>query len=107
MLCPPHPTAPLVQDWMDRHRDPRSFVLHLIGIPPVIVAVLLFPVYTFLLSLPVFLLSVSLFIGGYLVQFLGHAFDGTEPGEWVALKRFAARASTLGIGGPKSRRRVA
>src|SRR5689334_16187803 len=86
MLCPPPPPAPIVRDWLERHRDPRSFVLHMIGIPPTLVGALLFPVYLWLLSLPVFLFALSLFVGGYLIQFLGHALDGTEPGEWAALK---------------------
>ena len=56
MICPPQPPAPLVEDWLDRHRDPGSFVLHMIGIPPTILGVLLIPVYVLLLSVPLFLL---------------------------------------------------
>jgi uncharacterized membrane protein YGL010W len=107
MLCPPHPPAPLVQNWLERHRDRRSLVLHVIGIPPTVIALLLFPVYATLLSIPLFLFSLSLFFGGYAVQFLGHAFDGTEPGEWTALKRGLARLFS-GMGArAKSSRRVA
>jgi uncharacterized membrane protein YGL010W len=45
------------------------------------------PIYVTLLSLPLFLLALALFVGGYLVQFLGHALEGTDPGEVIVLKR--------------------
>jgi uncharacterized membrane protein YGL010W len=72
---------------MERHRHPTSFVLHMIGIPPTILGVLMIPVYLMLRSVPLFLLALALFVGGYLVQFLGHAFEGTDPGEIIMLKR--------------------
>ena len=86
MICPPHPPDPLVQSWIERHRDPRSFLLHLIGIPPTILGLIFIPIYLFLLSIPIFLLALGLFTGGYALQFLGHALDGTEPGEWTLIK---------------------
>ena len=58
----------------------RSFVLHMLGIPPTILGVLLIPIYVLLMSVPLFLFALVLFVGGYLLQFLGHALDGTEPG---------------------------
>jgi uncharacterized membrane protein YGL010W len=79
----------------------------MIGIPPVIISVLLFPVSMALFSFTIFPFSVSLFVGGYVLQFLGHVFDGTEPGEWTALKRLSARATGTILERPKSRRRVA
>jgi hypothetical protein len=78
---------PLIDDWMERHRNPASFVLHMIGIPPTILGVLLIPVYVLLVSIPIFLLALTMFVGGYLIQFLGHAIDGTEPGEITYLRR--------------------
>jgi uncharacterized membrane protein YGL010W len=107
MICPPHPPAPLVTNWLERHRDPRSFALHMIGIPPTLMGVLLFPVYLGLLSFPIFVLSLALFVGGYMIQFLGHALDGTEPGEWAALKKWFAKRYTGVLARPKSTRRVA
>ena len=63
----------------------------MIGIPPTIVGVLLGPVYMALASLPIFLFSLGLFVGGYAIQFLGHAIEGTEPGEITALRRLFQR----------------
>jgi uncharacterized membrane protein YGL010W len=87
MLYPPHAPAPLVENWRARHRDPRSLVLHLIGIPPTVIAVLLLPVGLAAWSWRIFVLSLALFVGGYLIQFLGHVFDRTIPGELMALRR--------------------
>jgi hypothetical protein len=72
---------------MERHRDLVSFALHMIGIPPTILGVLMIPIYLMLRSVPLFLLALALFVGGYLVQFLGHALEGTDPGEIIMLKR--------------------
>lgn len=87
MICPPLPPSPLVDNWMERHRNLVSFVLHLIGIPPTILGVLLVPVYLYCLSVPIFLLALAAFVGGYLVQFLGHLLEGTDPGEIIFFKR--------------------
>jgi uncharacterized membrane protein YGL010W len=87
MICPPLPPWSLIQDWIARHRDPASFVLHMFGIPPTILGVLLIPVYVTLLSIPIFLLALALFVGGYLIQFLGHVLDASEPGEIRYLRR--------------------
>ncbi len=87
MIEPTLPPDPLVQHWLERHPHPTSFVLHMIGIPPTILGVLFVPIYLTLLSLPIFLLALALFIGGYLLQFLGHFLEGTDPGEVIYFKR--------------------
>jgi hypothetical protein len=87
MLFPPQPLGPLVQSWMDRHRHPISFALHIVGIPPTILGVLLIPIYLLAGSFSLFLFALVLFVGGYAIQFLGHAIEGTDPGEVILLKR--------------------
>jgi len=87
MIEPTLPPDPLVQHWLERHPHPTSFILHMIGIPPTILGVLFVPIYLILLSLPIFLLALALFIGGYLLQFLGHLVEGTDPGEIIYFKR--------------------
>jgi uncharacterized membrane protein YGL010W len=91
MIFTPQPPSPLVNNWVERHRDPRSFALHLIGIPCTILGVLLMPIYLFLLSLSLFAVALFLFVGGFLIQFLGHGLDGSEPGEIKALRLWLAR----------------
>jgi uncharacterized membrane protein YGL010W len=87
MICPPLTPSKLVLNWLERHRNPVSFLLHMIGIPPTILGVLLIPVYLYCLSIPIFLFALTLFVGGYLVQFLGHAVERTDPGEIIYFKR--------------------
>ena len=99
MICPPHPPDPLVQNWIDRHRDPKSFLLHLIGIPPTILGLIFIPIYLFLLSIPIFLLALCLFVGGYALQFLGHGLDGTEPGEWTLIRKKLGRPQAKTVSG--------
>ena len=87
MLCPPLPPDPRVQDWMDRHQGVGNYVLHMLGIPATILGVLMIPIYVTLLSIPLFLFALAMFVGGYMVQFLGHAVEGTDPGEVIWFKR--------------------
>ena len=91
MICTPHANDPVVMNWLDRHRGAVTFALHMVGIPPTILGVLLIPIYLFTFSIPVFLLSFSLFFGGYAIQFLGHALDGTEPGEIALLRKWVQK----------------
>jgi uncharacterized membrane protein YGL010W len=87
MLCLPQPPDPLVEHWLARHRDPISFALHMIGIPPTIFGVLMIPIYLSMASIPLFLLALAAFVGGFLIQFLGHAIEGTDPGEIIMIKK--------------------
>jgi len=87
MVCSPQPPNRLVRHWIERHRNPTSFILHIIGIPPTILGVLFVSIYVGLFSLPVFIVALVLFVGGYLLQFAGHALEGTDPGEIIYFKR--------------------
>ena len=87
MIEPSLPPHPLVEHWLQRHRSPTSFILHMIGIPPTILGVLFVSIYLTLLSLPIFLLALALFVGGYALQFAGHFLEGTDPGEIIYFKR--------------------
>ncbi|GIW87596.1 MAG: hypothetical protein KatS3mg108_1920 [Isosphaeraceae bacterium] len=93
MLCPPHRPAPVVENWLERHKHPVSFLLHLIGIPMTIVGVLLLPIYAALASWTVFRFAAGLFIGGYVLQLLGHIVDRSVPGEWMAIRRLIGQRS--------------
>lgn len=87
MIAPPEPPHPLVVHWLKRHRSAVSFILHMIGIPPTILGVLLFAVYTSQVSFPIFVLALGLFLGGYGLQLAGHALEGTDAGEVIYFKR--------------------
>lgn len=92
MICPPQTPSPLVQDWIARHRHRGSFVLHLIGIPICLVGLLLLPIALPTLSFFTLNVSIGLFVLGYLFQFLGHALEGSQPGEIILLRRRFSRS---------------
>ena len=54
---------------------------------------LLTPFCPALMSVQMFLFSVGLFVGGYALQFLGHACEGTKPGEVIQFKLWLDRRS--------------
>lgn len=87
MFCPPQPRDPLIDGWIARHRDPLSFGLHIIGIPATVLGPMLLPLALMAWSLGIAFLGVGLFVGGYLIQFVGHALEGSDPGEVIWLKR--------------------
>jgi hypothetical protein len=87
MLEPPVAPDPRVHRWLQRHLNPTSFALHILGIPPTFLGVLFVPIYLSLLSFQLFLLALALFLGGFLVQFAGHFLEGTDPGEIIYFKR--------------------
>ena len=91
MIYPPQSPSPLVLNWIERHRNPKSFVLHLLGIPCTILGVLLLPIYTIQMSITLFGAASAIFLGGFGLQFLGHALEGTEPGEIKALRHWMTR----------------
>jgi uncharacterized membrane protein YGL010W len=67
-------------NWLARHRHPFNFALHMIGIPMTVVALPYFFVGSWLLG-------AILFMGGYIVQFIGHAMEGNDAGEVVLVKK--------------------
>ncbi len=71
-----------LQGWRLRHQLPFNFYIHLIGIPLAVS------------SLPLLLLfpsawywALAAFVGGYLLQWIGHLAEGNDVGEWAAIKR--------------------
>lgn len=87
MVYPPLPPHPLVGHWVARHPNPVSFILHMIGIPPTILGVLLFSIYMMLMSFSLFLFALTLCIVGWGLQFAGHALEGTDAGEIIYFKK--------------------
>ncbi len=75
-----------IDDWLERHRNPTSLVLHIIGIPACFVAA---PI---LLITGQWLAAAICFVVGYALQFLGHLIAGNTSGEamlfrWLARRR--------------------
>jgi hypothetical protein len=68
-------------NWRKRHLNPVSFWLHMVGIPACFVAA---PV---LLILRLWWWALGCFVGGYILQFVGHAIENNQSGEEMLLRR--------------------
>jgi hypothetical protein len=70
-----------IVNYIERHQHPINQVLHVIGVP-----------LTFIVSV-VFLFqhrwwwALAAFLGGYVLQFVGHAIEGNDAGETILVKR--------------------
>ena len=82
-----------IENYKAKHQHPLNKLTHSIGIPLIVI------------SLPLFLFNwrwaVGLFVAGWILQFIGHAFEGNRPaffrnpvyllvGPWWLLRRAAA-----------------
>ena len=68
-------------DWLSRynesHRHPVNRACHVVGIPMIILGVLLG--LGVLVYRPLWPVPLALFIGGWVLQFIGHAIEGKPP----------------------------
>jgi len=64
-----------------------SLALHIIGIPACFIAA---PV---LLIMQMWWPAAGAFVGGYALQFIGHAIEGNQSGEEILLRRLLGRTS--------------
>jgi len=76
-----------VASWRKRHRNTTNFYLHMVGIPACFIAA---PV---LLILRQWWVAAALFVGGYVLQFVGHLVEGNNSGEALLLRRLFTRRS--------------
>lgn len=60
-----------LENYKSKHKHPMNRLTHSIGIPMIVI------------SLPLFFLNwrwaLALFIVGWILQFIGHAFEGNQP----------------------------
>src|SRR5260370_37054729 len=74
------PLRRIIKNWLERHRDPFNFWIHMIGIPLAVAGVILF----FFVD---WYWAAGAFVLGYVLQYLGHRAEGNDVGEWAAIKR--------------------
>jgi hypothetical protein len=74
------PLRRILKNWLERHRHPFNFWIHMAGIPLAVAGVVLFFFVEWYWALAVLVL-------GYGFQFLGHWVEGNDLGEWAAIKR--------------------
>ncbi|HIA26860.1 MAG TPA: DUF962 domain-containing protein [Planctomycetes bacterium] len=64
-----------VGSWLDRykadHNHPMNHATHIVGIPAIVISLPLFFFYPYW--------ALGLFVGGWILQFVGHAFEGNRP----------------------------
>jgi hypothetical protein len=70
-----------LKNYIERHQHPASQVLHLVGVP------LTFIVSTIWLIQGHGWWALGAFLGGYVLQFVGHAIEGNDAGEVVLVKK--------------------
>src|SRR5258708_4469437 len=78
-LCAKKPIRRFLRHWLERHQHPFNFAIHLVGIPLAVLGVVLF----FFVPWP---WALAAFVGGYVLQWLGHAVEGNDLGEWAGIK---------------------
>lgn len=66
-----------IAQYSQSHTNPANRLCHTIGIPMIVVALALFVVSTFVAHL--WILAAALFVGGWVLQFVGHAIEGKPP----------------------------
>jgi hypothetical protein len=76
------PLRRIIKNWLERHRDPFNFWIHMIGIPLAVAGIVLF----FVPSIPWYW-AAGAFVLGYVLQYWGHRVEGNDVGEWAAIKR--------------------
>lgn len=73
-----------IVDYCGRHKHPVNAILHIFGVPMVFYGIYLWFVGGVALGW-------ALFIGGYVLQWLGHNAQGNEVGEVILIKKIAAK----------------
>ena len=79
------------RQWRARHQTRVSFWLHAVGIP---LAVLSLPLAGWQLALAQWDLwwrPAALLVGGYVLQWLGHRYEGNDMGEIILVKKWLGR----------------
>lgn len=70
-----------IVEYLQRHQHPANRALHILGLP------VTFLVPLGLLATGDWLWAIGAFVAGYALQFLGHAIEGNDPGEVIAIKK--------------------
>jgi uncharacterized membrane protein YGL010W len=68
-------------NWLVRHQNNWNFLLHMFGIP---MSLLVAPI---LAAQGVYPPAIGCFVGGYLLQWIGHRIEGNDVGELIPIKR--------------------
>ena len=74
-----------ISNYIERHQHPLNQLLHLVGVP------LTFIVSVVYLVREEYGIAAGCFVGGYVLQFIGHAIEGNDAGETIVVKKMLGR----------------
>lgn len=80
------------RNWLDRHRHPFNYAIHLVGIPLAVAGVVL-------LFLTDWYWGATAFVLGYLLQWVGHRVEGNDVGELIPVKKMLGLPYVAVVGG--------
>ncbi len=66
-----------IQEYSSGHQNPANRFCHTVGIPTIALSLLLTPLL--LINIGWWKILVALFVAGWILQFVGHAFEGKPP----------------------------
>lgn len=66
-----------IEEYAEGHQHPMNRLTHAFGIPMIAVSILLIPSCLFITGM--WRISLGLFVIGWILQFIGHAFEGKPP----------------------------
>ena len=85
-----NPLSTWTANWLRRHRNRASLCLHAVGIPACFAAA---PI---LLCFRQWWAAGICFVGGYVLQIVGHVIEGNRSGEEMFLRRLLGRSESPG-----------
>ena len=66
-----------IEEYSRGHEHPVNKWTHAVGIPTIVISILLFAISPFVAGL--WPIALALFVGGWILQFIGHYFEGKPP----------------------------
>lgn len=69
-------------NWLERHQHPFNRGIHCVGIPMALAGIVLLVLWW-----DDWHWGATAFVGGYVLQWLGHLVEGNDLGEWAGIKR--------------------
>src|SRR5688572_27265558 len=79
-------------NWLERHQNPVSFWLHMVGIPLTIAAVALAGIQLAAWRWDLWWRPAALLFIGYFLQWLGHVIEGNDMGEVILVKKLLGQS---------------
>jgi hypothetical protein len=75
----------IINNYLQRHRNRVNQLLHLVAVP------VTFGLSVYFLIEHQWAAAASAFVGGYVLQFIGHAVEGNDAGELILIKKLIGK----------------